>query len=65
MAADDLEFSDVTKAIATGKINQKFTEDLRGIRYEIVGRTIDGRNIGVICKIKNTGKLLLITVYAL
>jgi hypothetical protein len=30
MAADDL--SDVKKAIATGKINQKFTEDHRGMR---------------------------------
>lgn len=65
MAADELEFSDVRKAIATGKISQKLTEDPRGIRYEILGKATDGRNIGVICRIKSTGKLLFITVYAL
>ena len=65
MAADGLEFKDVKRAIATGRVRQKFTRDPRGIRYEIVGRAIDGRKIGIICRIKSTGKLLFITVYAL
>ena len=65
MAADELEFADVKKAIATGKIRRKFTQDPRGIRYEIAGRGIDGREIGIILRIKSTGKLLFITVYAL
>ncbi len=43
MAADELEFEDVKRAIITGRIRQKFTRDPRGIRYEIIGRAIDGR----------------------
>jgi len=65
MATDELEFTDVKRAIATGRIRRKFTRDPRGIRYEIVGRAVDGREIGIICRIKSTGKLLFITVYAL
>jgi len=65
MAADELEFADVKRAIATGRIRRKFTRDPRGIRYEIVGQATDGRKIGIICRIKSTGKLLFITVYAL
>jgi hypothetical protein len=65
MAADDLEFADVKRAIETGWINRKFTRDLRGTRYEIVGLSTDERQIGIICRMKSTGKLLFITVYAL
>jgi len=65
MAADDLEFADIKRAIETGRISRKFTRDPRGTRYEIVGRSIAERQIGIICRIKNTGKLLFITVYAL
>jgi hypothetical protein len=65
MAADDLEFADIKRAIETGRIRRKFTRDPRGTRYEIVGRSTDEREIGVICRIKGTGKLLFITVYAL
>ena len=65
MMADELKFADVKKVIATGKIRRRFTRDSRGTRYEIVGKSIDGREIGVICRIKSTGKLLFITVYAL
>ena len=65
MAADDLEFADVKRAIETGRTNRKFTRDPRGTRYEIVGRSTDERQIGIICRIKSTGKLLFITVYAL
>lgn len=34
-------------------------------RYEIVGDTTDEREAAVICRIKETGKLLFITTYAL
>jgi len=33
MAADELDFADVKRAIATGRIRRKFTLDLRGLRY--------------------------------
>jgi len=60
-----LIFADIEMAIANGQIRRKFTRDPRGTRYEIVGTAMDGREIAVICRIKNTGKLLLITTYAL
>jgi len=65
MADDYLTFSDIETAIAKGRIRRKFTGDPRGTRYEVVGPATDGREIAVICRIKSTGKLLLITTYAL
>ena len=65
MAADDLGFADIKRTIETGRVRRKFTRDPRGTRYEIVGRSTDEREVGIICRIKNTGKLLFITVYAL
>lgn len=65
MANDDLAFADVQMAIAKGRINRKFTRDPRGTRYEVIGPARDGRMIGIICRIKSTGKLLFITTYAL
>jgi hypothetical protein len=65
MANDDLLFADIERVVATGRIRRRFKRDLRGIRYEIVGTAIDQREIAVICRIKETGKLLFITTYAL
>ena len=65
MAEDDLILADIELAIANGRIRRKFTRDPRGTRYEIVGPATDGRKIAAICRIKNTGKLLFITTYAL
>ncbi|MEK7359039.1 MAG: DUF4258 domain-containing protein [Planctomycetota bacterium] len=65
MANDNLVFADIKTAIAHGRIRRKFTRDPRGIRYEVVGTSTDGREIGIICRIKSTGRLLLITAYAL
>jgi len=65
MADDNIIFADIEMAISNGRIKRKFTRDPRGTRYEIVGSTKDGREIAIICRIKNTGELLLITTYAL
>jgi len=65
MANDDLVFVDVEMVIATGRIRKRFTRDPRGARYEIVGMTTDQREAAVICRIKESGKLLFITTYAL
>ncbi len=43
----------------------KKDEDPRGTRYEVIGPATDMRDIGIICRIKSTGKLLLITTYEL
>lgn len=65
MANDDLLFVDIERVVAMGRIRRRFTRDPRGARYEIVGTTSDGREAAVICRIKETGKLLFITTYAL
>lgn len=63
MANDDLNFADIETAIGRGKVRKRFSHDPRGTRYEIVGPATDGRQVAVICRIKTTGKLLLITTY--
>jgi len=65
MANDDLLFADIESVLATGRVRRRFTRDPRGIRYEIVGTTTDEREAAVICRLKETGKLLFITTYAL
>ncbi len=63
MANDDLAFADIEMAIANGGIRPRFTRDPRGARYEIVGPATGGRKLAVICRIKATGKLLIIATY--
>ncbi|MEK6300839.1 MAG: DUF4258 domain-containing protein [Acidobacteriota bacterium] len=65
MANDDFLFADIERVIATGRIRRRFTRDPRGVRYEIVGTTNDEREAAVICRLKETGKLLFITTYVL
>ena len=65
MANDDLIFADIERVIATGRIKRRFTRDPRGARYEVIGTATDEREVAVICRIKETGKLLFITTYAL
>jgi len=63
MSDDDLESMDIEQVILSGAIARKFTRDLRGTRYEIVGKTTDGRRTGVICRFLPSGILLIITAY--
>jgi hypothetical protein len=65
MSNDDLVFADIERVIATGRIRRRFRRDPRGARYEIVGTSTDESEVAVICRIKETGKLLFITTYAL
>jgi hypothetical protein len=65
MANDDLIFADIEMAIATGRVNRRFTRDPRSTRFEVYGEATDGRQIAVICRIKETGKLLFITTFVL
>ena len=65
MANDDLQVMDIENAILHGRIRRRFRRDPRGTRYEIVGPATDERQIAVICRIKETGKLLFITTYGL
>ena len=65
MVDDNLERVDIENAILKGKIEKKLTQDVRGTRYRIEGPTKDGRTIYVICRFKEHGILIIITVYAL
>jgi hypothetical protein len=60
---DNLTILDVEYAIAHGKIRKKETTDLRGARWEIVGPTEDGREIGVVARMLQPDGVLIITVY--
>jgi len=63
MLNDELTMDDIEKVIETGHIEHKFKRDPRGLRYEVIGYTGDGREVAIICRLKSTGKLLLITTY--
>jgi hypothetical protein len=65
MAEDNLIFADIELAVANGYIRRRFSHGRRGTRYEVVGPATDGRRIAVICRLKETGNILLITTYTL
>ena len=64
MADDRLERTDIEHAILRGKIDKKLTQDLRGTRYRIAGPTADGCLVHIVCRFKEVGGLIIITVYA-
>ena len=64
MVDDNLVLADIEWVMARGQVRRKFTRDPRGTRYEVVGTAMDGRSVAIICRFKNTGKLLFITTYA-
>ncbi len=63
MSEDDIEKNDIESIVLTGRIARKFTHDPRGTRYEIIGRTTDGRQGYVICRFLPSTVLLVITAY--
>ena len=63
MADDKLERKDIENAILRGKIDKRMTRDLRGTRYRIAGPSEDGRLVRVVCRFKEAGSLIIITVY--
>ncbi|MDE0481459.1 MAG: DUF4258 domain-containing protein [Candidatus Poribacteria bacterium] len=65
MHNDALSTVDVKNAIRRGRIVQRLTHDPRGIRYVLSGPARDGREINVVCRILDSGKLRIITVYAI
>lgn len=58
---DGFDIYDVENGILTGKIRRTWPKD---DKYEIIGLALDGRSIGAVCRITNTGKVRVITVYA-
>lgn len=58
--ADGFDIYDVEHGILTGRIRRVWP---REGKYEIVGSALDGRPIGAVCRITQTGKIRVITVY--
>jgi hypothetical protein len=58
--ADGFDIYDVEYGILTGKIRKTWP---RAGKYEVVGSALDGRRIGVVCRITQTEKVRVITVY--
>jgi hypothetical protein len=63
MVEDRFERRDVENAILRGTIQKKLTRDPRGTRYRIEGPARDGRTMDVLCRFRETGDLIIITVY--
>ena len=63
MSDDELTSLDIEHAILTGAIATRLTKDPRGARYEVVGQSLDGRQVAILCRMLNTGWLRIITVF--
>lgn len=57
---DDFDIHDIEYALLHGKIRRTWP---RESKYEVVGKALDGRPLGVVCRITNTRKVRVITVY--
>ncbi len=64
MSEDHLMAEDIEEVILRGRIVRRYTRDLRGTRYEIAGRAIDGRRARVVCRFLPSGILVIITAFA-
>ena len=65
MAEDSFERPDVENAILNGRVDKRLTRDIRGTRYRLVGQARDSRTMELICRFRETGNLIIITVYEL
>ena len=64
LRADAFLLADVRCALeALSGVNDMGRDRLGNPKYEVTGPAIDGRELSVICSFKETGALLLITVY--
>lgn len=59
-AADGFDIYDVEHGILAGRIRRTWP---REGKYEVLGPALDGRRIGIICRISRAGKVRVITVY--
>lgn len=58
--SDGFDIYDVENGILTGKIRKTWPKEGK---YEVVGKGLDGRVIGIVCRITHGGKVRVITVY--
>ncbi len=65
MLDDELTRADIENAILKGRIEKTLTHDVRGTRYRIDGPTLNGQIMHVLCRFKEIGNIVIITVYSL
>ena len=66
MLDDNLSIDDVEMAILTGATQERQRDRITAEwKYRLQGETIDGRAMEVVAKFSPTGKLVIITLYAL
>ncbi|MCX7011912.1 MAG: DUF4258 domain-containing protein [Candidatus Sumerlaeota bacterium] len=59
-AEDGFDIYDVEEGILTGRIRKTWPKEGK---YEVVGSALDGRCVGIVCRITQGGKVRVITVY--
>ena len=57
---DKFNIHDVENGILTGKIRKNWPKEQK---FEIIGKALDGRVIGTVCRFTKGGKVRVITVY--
>jgi len=57
---DEFDIHDVEYALLNGKIRRTWP---RESKYEVIGKALDGRPLGIVCRITNMRKVRVITVY--
>jgi len=58
---ENFDIYDLENTILTGKIRRTWP---KAGKYEVVGSSLNGKSIGIICRITRKGKVRVITVYA-
>ena len=59
-AIDGFDVYDVEHGILNGRVRRTWPKD---DKYEVLGSALDGRPIGIVCRVTLTGKVRVITVY--
>ena len=57
---DKFDIYDVENGILSGKVRRTWPKEGK---FEIVGKSLGGREIGVVCRLTRGGKVRVITVY--
>ena len=57
---DDFNIYDVENGFLTGRIRRTWPKEGK---YEVIGTALDGRDIGIVCRLTIPGKVRVITVY--
>ena len=57
---DEFDIYDIEQGILTARIRKSWPKEGK---YELIGSALDGRAIGIVCRITSSGKVRVITVY--